>query len=157
MKICSNCGAQCQDTDNCCANCGAMFVAPVAQAVPVAPVAPAPAAPAANDHTADFTAEEISEGKLVAMIPYLFNILGIIVAVLLKGENKFIDFHIRAGIKICVIEAVLVLAMIVPVIGMFVSCVGVIIMLIVRIIGFFQVCGGKAKDPAIIGGFGFFK
>lgn len=148
MKFCTKCGTQCEDVANNCPSCGTAFTAPAA--VPVAYADP-------KDHTAEFDPKDISDNKVVAMLPYLLPVFGLIIAILLASTSKYVQFHVRTVLKFTVVEALLGLCAIVPFIGWLVSGVGVIICLVLRIIAFFQICAGKAKDPAIISGFGFLK
>lgn len=173
MKFCSKCGTQCEDFAAACPACGNAFSAAAAPApapapaqVPVqAPVAPAPmpvAAPVApaydpKDHTAEFDPKDISENKVVAMLPYLLGVSGLIIAILMANTSKYAAFHVRTALKFTVVETLLIFLMIVPFLGWFAYGVCTTISLVLRIIAFFQVCKGKAKDPAIIGSLGFLK
>ena len=150
MKFCTKCGTQCDDAANCCHSCGTRFAnaAPAAAAVPY--VDP-------SDHTAEFDKKDISDNKVVAMLCYLLSVFGLIIACLLSGESKYVQFHVRTCLKITVVEALLALCAIVPILGWLVFVVGTVICLVLRIIAFFQICGGKAKDPAIISSLGFLK
>ncbi len=150
MKFCTKCGTQCDDAANCCHQCGAPFAAAAAPVAPVPYVDP-------HDHTAEFDKQDISDNKVVAMLCYLMGIFGIIIACLLSTDSKYVKFHIRACLKITVVEALILFFNIIPFLGWFAWGVCSIILAVVRIIAFFQICGGKAKDPAIVGSFGFLK
>lgn len=113
-----------------------------------------------KDHTAEFDAKDISDNKVMAMIPYLMGTIGIIIALLASRESAYAYFHVRQALKITVvtilmsiITVILCWTVIVPI------AYGVcsIILLVVRLICFFQVCSGKAKEAAIVGSFGFLK
>lgn len=111
-----------------------------------------------KDHTAEFTPQDISEHKVFAMLPYLLGTIGIIIALLAAKDSDYIMFHVRQALKITVctvlvgiITAVLFWTVIVPI----AAAVCAIILLVVKIICFFQVCSGKAKEAAIISSFGF--
>ena len=162
MKFCTKCGTQCDDMANCCHKCGAPFAAAAPmgaqQAAPMgAPmVAPMPYVDP-HDHTAEFDPKDISENKVVAMLCYLLGTIGIIIACLLSTDSKYVKFHVKACLKITVVEAILLFANIIPFLGWLFWGVCTIICAVVRIIAFFQICSGKAKDPAIIGNFGFLK
>lgn len=145
MKFCSKCGTQCEDNANVCQNCGTAFVA-----APVAAVDP-------SDHTAEFDPKDISDNKVIAMLPYLMGVIGLIVAILLANTSKYVQFHVRTVLKFTVVEALLVFVNIIPILGQIAWAVCTIICVVLRIIAFFQICNGKAKDPAIIGGLGFLK
>lgn len=110
-----------------------------------------------SDHTAEFDKQDISDNKVIAMLPYLLGIIGLILATLMTNSSKYVTFHVRTALKFTVVETLLVLVNIVPFLGQLAFIVGTIICLVLRIIAFFQICGGKAKDPAIIGSLGFLK
>lgn len=151
MKFCVKCGAQLEDDAIFCKFCGASVngiptVQPIYQVVDP------------FDHTSEFDPRDISENKVVAMLPYLFGLLGLIVAILAENSSKYIAFHVRQALKLIVVSAIVSIltvifcwTIIVPV-GGFV-CLGIIFVL--KIIAFFQVCYDKAKEPAIIRSFGF--
>ena len=54
-------------------------------------------------------------------------------------------------------QVILIVALIIPILGWLAYGVCTIILLVLRIIAFFQICGGKAKEIAIIRSFGFMK
>lgn len=153
MKTCPNCHTNFEDGATFCASCGTPLGAtaqPVAQ-----PKIPDPA-----DHTAEFTPEDISENKIIAMLPYILSIPGIIIALLASQQSKYVGFHLRQALKFTVVTvlaslatAVLCWTFIVPIAyGVFST-----ILLVLRIIAFVQVCKGEAKEPAIIKDFKFLK
>ncbi len=182
MSICSKCGNQCPDQAVFCNVCGTPFEQPAAQPVqPAQPVYQAPqaeqpvyqappqyqyqAAPAApavdpHDHTAEFDAKDISENKVMAMAAYLLGWIGIIVALLAASESKYAGFHVRQALKfsiantlIGICSAVLCWTFIVPIAGGGLMAA----LYVIKIICFFNVCSGKAKDAAIIRSLPFFK
>ena len=143
MKYCSKCGAQCDDNATACPNCEAVFTAP--------------AAADNSDHTAEFDPKDISDNKVIAMLPYLLPVFGLIIAILLASTSKYVQFHVRTVLKFTVVEALLTFVNIIPLLGQIAYVVCTIICAVLRIIAFFQICGGKAKDPAIISNLGFLK
>ncbi len=145
MKFCTKCGTQCEDNANVCQSCGTAF----------APVAAAAVDP--KDHTAEFDAKDISDNKVIAMLPYVLPVFGLIIAILMASTSKYVQFHVRTVLKFTVIEALLAFVNIIPLLGQIAYVVGVVICVVLRIIAFFQICNGKAKDPAIISSLGFLK
>ena len=143
MKICPRCNAQLPDEAEFCTNCGAQF-APNPQVAPVyGTVDP-------YDHTAEFDPKDISENKVLAMLVYLMGILGVIVAALMSNQSKYVAFHVRNSMKFMVCMILLAVCCIIPILGWIVCGVGAIIIFVLEIIAFIQVCKGQAKDPAII-------
>lgn len=113
-----------------------------------------------KDHTAEYDMKDISDNKVMAMLPYLMGTIGIIIALLASRESAYTYFHVRQAVKITVVTILLSLitvllcwTIIVPIAG----GVCAIILFVVRIICFFQVCSGKAKEAAIVSSFGFLK
>lgn len=149
MKFCPNCGSQLEENATNCTNCGAVFAVP------------APAfMPDLTDHTEEFDGADVSENKVIAMLPYLMGIIGVIIALLAKTESPYAAFHVRQFLKLAVCEtligivsAVLAITIIVPIAG----AICMLILLVIRIICFFQVCRGQAKEPAIVNKLGFLK
>lgn len=113
-----------------------------------------------KDHTGEFDAKDISDNKVMAMMPYLMGTVGIIIALLASRDSAYTAFHVRQALKITVVSALvgiitalLFWTVIVPIAG----GICLVILFVVRIICFFQICSGKAKEPAIISSFGFLK
>lgn len=181
--ICPKCGSEMNDGSAFCTKCGAALNAqnngtaqenPNPQAGPQMNGNPQ-AGPQMNgmpygmpqqpymdpkDHTAEFNPKDISDNKVMAMLPYLMGTIGIIIALLACRESAYTYFHVRQALKITVctilvtiITAVLFFTVIVPIAG----GICAVILFVVKIICFFQVCSGKAKEAPIISSFGFLK
>lgn len=176
MKVCPKCSNQCSDSAIFCNVCGASLAAQpeqqqqqqqqqqyqqqyqqqqyqqqqYQQQYQVPP----------TDHTAEFDGADISQNKVIAMAPYMLSFIGIIIALLAANSSKYAAFHVRQALKIEIISMLLIICMavlfwtiLVPIAG----AVCMIILLVIRIICFFSVCSGKAKEPPIISGLGFLK
>lgn len=149
--VCSKCGTELADGVVFCPNCGTPSNgAPQPQAYYADPA----------DHTAEFSAKDISDNKVFAMLPYIMSVVGVIIALLASNESPYSRFHVRQALKIDVattlvgvITALLFWTCIVP----FAGAIAAIVLLVIRIICFVQVCQGKAKEPAIIKSLGIFK
>ena len=160
MKICPNCQHAVEDNAAFCANCGTAFAAGAGQQTPpqapyTPPYAQAYAQPMYDpyDRTAEFDAQDISDSKPACMLVYLLGAIGIIVALLMGKDSAYTMFHIRQAIKFTVVEllttlitAVLAFTVIVPI----AAAIFIVILEILKIVCFFQVCSGKAKEAAII-------
>ena len=131
MKNCPVCNAQLNDEAAFCTQCGTPLrdgQGPEAQAAPQSEGNPAPrAAPQAAyqppqqnpaqaapyvdpyDHTKEFSAQDISDNKVFAMLMYLTGWIGIIIALLASKESRYVAFHLRQALKIEVVGTLLVL------------------------------------------------
>ena len=126
MKTCPNCHAQLDDNAIFCTACGTQFgaVPPHQNTVPPQQnaVPPQPAfAPAYDpyDHTAEFDPKDISDNKVFAMLCYLMDFIGIIVALLATHSSKYTMFHVRQALKITVVSILSVFVLIIPFLGWF--------------------------------------
>ena len=175
MAFCEKCGAQIPENGTFCAACGAPVAAqaqptrtpeqPAAQPQapeqqPQPPVYPQQPVYDPADHTAEFDPEDVSQNKVIAMAAYILGTVGIIIALLAAPQSKYAAFHSRQALKLdivstllLIVSAVLAFTFIVPIAG----AICIAILFVVRIICFFQVCSGKAKDAAIIGKLPFLK
>jgi uncharacterized membrane protein len=160
MKECPNCHAQLPDDAQFCGACGAnqnqyqdqnQYQNPYGYAPP----ASVQAVPFVDpyDHTAEFDPKDISDNKVISMLVYLMGVAGVIIALLAAGNSPYAAFHVRQSLKFSVVE---ILGGIITVLLCWTVLVPIaygillIVLLVVKIICFFQICSGKAKEPAII-------
>ncbi len=147
MKICQKCHLSFDDSANVCPQCGEQLIYIPNQA-PIQDT---------TDHTHEFTAEDISQNKVLAMIPYLMGWIGIIIALLAVNNSAYVAFHVKQALKLQVCSILSAVLCIVPLLGAIAFGVCAIIIFVLTIMGFFNVCGGKAKELPIISGFKFLK
>ena len=177
MKICPVCQAQLADEVSVCPRCGtACGAAPQVQPQPqpqaqqsqpgfqppYQPVYQAPAAPYVDvyDHTAEFSEEDIRSNKVYAMLPYLMSLLGVLVALIGAKDSAYVQFHVKQALRIHVLSillAVVIALLFWTIIVAVAGAVCLVILEVLAIIGFFQVCGNKAKELSIIRGMTFLK
>lgn len=176
MAVCSNCGEQVAEGAKFCPKCGTVVQEAPKQEAPQqqAPQQQAPQQQAPNyggyaaapnmmdpyDHTREFTPKDISDNKVVAMLVYLLGIGGIIIALLGSQTSPYVGFHVRQSLKFVVVEALLGIitallcwTVIIPI----ASGICYIVLFVCKIICFFSICGGNAKEPPIIRSFGFLR
>lgn len=140
MAFCSNCGKELPEGATVCPGCGASIKGAAVD-------------PSIWDHTEEFDAKDISDNKVYALSAYLFSLVGIFLCHLLAKESEYAQFHAREALKIDVVTIVVYLlscvfcwTCIIPVAGI----IFVVILLVVRVICFVQVCKGQAKEPWLI-------
>ncbi len=140
MAFCSNCGKEVPDGATVCPACGTAIGSAVATIE-------------SWDHTAEFDAKDISDNKVYALSAYLFSILGVILCHCLAKESPYAQFHAREALKIDVVTIAVYLiscvfcwTCIVPIAG----AILILILLVVNVIAFVQVCKGQAKEPWLI-------
>lgn len=174
MKQCNKCSKVLEDSAAYCSNCGtqvsqaeqAPFYQQAQQQYTSGTAYTDP-----FDHTAEFTSEDISTNKVISMLVYLLGWVGIIIALLASGTSKYAGFHVRQALKFTVVETLIPIALgicaiinIVPFLGWFIYIIAAfaaavlyVVFFVLKIICFFQICNGQAKEPAIIRNLGFLK
>ena len=123
-----------------------------------------------TDHSAEFSAKDISENKVSAIAAYLLGPIGIIIALLLARDSAYTAFHVRQSLKITICSvllelfaAVFALFGMIPLVGIIFRIILVLTsvawfgVLILRLIAIAQVSSGEAREPVIIGNFTFLK
>ena len=160
MKFCTECGAQLDDNTIFCTQCGTNLnvgtTAAPAEEVVQAEEKPAPK----YDHTDEMDADDIHENKVIALSVYALGIIGIIIAALAGKKSKFVQYHLRQGLRFLIVEIILVVIMAATfwtIVGFIGAIVGLCILAVLIVISFIQTCMGKAIEPAIIRNFGFLK
>ena len=160
MKICPVCHNTIPDEAEFCGTCGSNVAAqPGAYTVPPQSAYVPNFAPS-YDHTAEFDAKDISDNKVIAMLVYLMGPIGVIIALLVGNTSPYAAFHVRQALKITVVNtlvtivsALLCWTVIVPI----AAGLLMLALVVIKFICFFQICGGKAIEPAIIRNLDFLK
>ncbi len=145
MKTCPKCGMMVDDSVVFCSNCGFSFAGQ------------RPAYMDPSDHTNEYDPRDISENKVLAMIPYLMGWIGIIVALLAINNSPYVAFHVKQALKLTVCSTLSIFLCIIPILGWIACGVCAIIIFVLNIVAFFSVCAGKAKEPAIVKDIAFLK
>ena len=181
MKNCPRCNANLDDNAMFCTTCGLQFANPQEQPAQNTYTQPNPAAayPVAAtvnpyDHTAEnsavwsygftaeFSAEDVAENKLYAMLLYLTSVIGVIIALLVQKnkDSAYLSFHIKQTLKIVIVQTLLSLATVV----LYWTCIAgiaggvcLIITLVVQFICFFKTSANKSIEAPIIRSLGFLK
>lgn len=161
-KLCSRCGTVAEDDVVFCANCGSRFSEDNANAQPNynSYTANYQQAVPSYDHTAEFDPKDISENKVITILLYLMGFIGVIIALLMGNSSPYVAFHLRQVLKFMVAETLLSICILLLFWTFIVPIAGIILYIafgIIKIICFFQICNGKAVEPAIIRSLGFLK
>ena len=162
---CTNCGTELPDGSAFCTNCGASLAGGAPQSAGQTANTGVPqmqnyATPDSTDHTAEFSAKDISDNKVMAMVPYLLGTLGIILALLASKESPYTSFHVRQALKITVVNtliAIISLVLFWTIIIPILAGICIAVLFVIKVICFFSVCSGKAKEPPIISSLKFLK
>ena len=149
MKQCPHCGSLLEDEATVCTNCGTPLSGETRQYYTQDFYSDI----SVYDHTPEFSADDVSDNKVVCMAAYLMGALGIIIASIVGKGSKYAEFHIKQALKITVVDVILTIfgvifvwTFIIPM----VAIVCLIITFVLRLIAFFQVCRGRAVEPSII-------
>lgn len=177
MKTCPGCGAQTNDEAAFCTKCGAKFQEQEAEYTYAGNASNVnnnytannqnfqggyAAAPQIDpyDHTSEFSAKDISDNKVFAMLVYLMGTVGIIIALLGSQSSPYAGFHVRQALKIVVLDILIgicTLLLFWTIIVPIAAAIAFVVLFVVKIICFFSICNGNAKEPPIVRSFGFLR
>lgn len=167
------CGAQMPEGSKFCTRCGCQFStdAPQQDAPqqnpyqqgsyqqnPYQQAYPQYGAPIKNtDHTAEFTAEQVSENKVYAALCYI-NFIFAFVMLIAKKDDSYLNFHIKQALKIYLCSALTILLGLLTsflVITVLAMTVIIFILQVVNLICLFKTLAGKSEEAPIISGLKF--
>lgn len=149
MKQCPHCGSLLVDDAIVCTNCGLALSGEQQEYY----TQDFYSSVSSYDHTQEFSEADISDSKVACMAAYLMGALGLILASLIGQGSKYAAFHVKQALKISIVEVILFLFGVVFVWTFIVPMVVLVcelILFVLRLIAFFQVCRGKAFEPSII-------
>jgi uncharacterized membrane protein len=96
------------------------------------------------------------ESKLFAFLAYLLGILGFVIVLLVKKNDKFAMYHAKQSLVLNIFAIIVyICGMFIPIIGWFIILpLGYILVAILWIIGVINALTGKEKPLPIIGKYG---
>lgn len=98
--------------------------------------------------------KEIEEGKVFAFLGVFLTIIGFIIVLLAKKNNKYAMYYAKQGLVLFIAWVIVAILGMIPLIGWFIILpIGYLIMLILWIIGIIYSLSGKEKPIPLIGKF----
>ena len=144
MRNCPNCNFENPEESAFCSRCGAPMNGQPAYQPQYQPI------PSPWDHTKDYDEQDIHENKLYAMSCYLLSVVGILISLFAAPDSAYVKFHIHQAMKLTILEmlvgllsAILCFTVIVPIAGAVLE----LILVIVQLVAFADVCRNKAVEP----------
>ena len=113
-----------------------------------------------EDHTADFTPEDVSEHKIYALLVYIGGIIGIIPALLIGKDSPYLKFHVQQKMKLMVTSLLVTMVCSVTsflIIPALLAGVAAIVVFVVNLICFFRTASGKSIEAPIVKDIKLFK
>lgn len=100
-------------------------------------------------------AKSADDGKMWAFLAYLLSIIGFVLVLLLKKDNRFAMYHAKQSLVLFILAVVVsIVGSIVPVIGWFLILpLGNLLVLVLWIVGIINSLSGKEKPLPLIGKF----
>lgn len=156
MKNCPNCHAEMEDHDQYCPVCGSAanaYVPPNTTYQEPVEITVPEIIPDPYDHTEEFSREDIRNHRLLCMLMYLLDFVGIIIALLAAKESEYTAFHMKHAMRFTILEALVAIAVallswtvIVPVLG----AIAMVVLVVIKLTSFVHVCKDQARDPVLI-------
>ena len=148
MSYCSRCGSKVENGAQFCAQCGAPVEGGAANTTSDFDLNQL--GKDSVDNTALFSAQDISENKVICILCY-FGLL-LLIPLLVKKDSAFARFHSNQGLVLFLFDIIVSILAVVPVVGWIISVVGSIAGLVFWIMGLVNVLNGRAKTLPLIGG-----
>ncbi len=169
MKYCSSCGNPIEEKDKFCSVCGASavtaekskseennsknqksdFASKVEEAISNAMNTP--------ETTADYTAEDIENNRVMAILAYI----GILVLIPLFAskakESPFVKYHTNQGLLLFIFHFIASALGAIPYLGGLLAAAANVLWIIMLVFGIINVLNGKAKELPVIGKFRILK
>ncbi|HUV05064.1 MAG TPA: DUF4870 domain-containing protein [Armatimonadota bacterium] len=101
-------------------------------------------------------ASGVDESRLFAFLAYLLSIIGVLIVILTKKEDRYAVYHAKQSLVLfigCVIAGI-VMALPIPVIAQLVSSLLYLLLFVLWVIGIINSLTGQQKPLPIIGQFG---
>ena len=112
------------------------------------PSAPEPEAPAGGEN---IDAQDIKDGKVLAILSYIIGILCIVP--LIQRNNAYSLYHAKQVLLLIILSIGLGVVNVIPCAGQIVSGFGYIALLVLWVMGLVNVCSDKAKPIPLVGKF----
>jgi uncharacterized membrane protein len=102
--------------------------------------------------------KDIDEGKAFAFLGVFLGLIGFVIVLLAKKENKYAMYYAKQGLVITIAWVAVWVAswvlMWIPVIGWFILFAAWVFLLVLWVIGWINALSGKEKPIPLIGQFG---
>ena len=95
--------------------------------------------------------QPMDEGKLYAILAYVLSIIGFILVLAMKKDNKFAMFHAKQSLVLFFGWIIAGVMYMVPFIGVFVGSLLYIALLVLWIMGIINAASGAEKNLPVIG------
>jgi len=99
------------------------------------------------------SSKDVEEGKIFAFLGVFLTIIGFIIVLLTKKDNKYAMFYAKQGLVLTIAWVILVIIAIIPILGWIIYAIGSIVMLILWVIGWIYALSGEEKHIPLIGKF----
>lgn len=99
------------------------------------------------------SSKEVEEGKVWAFLGVFLGIIGFVIVLLAKKDNKYAMFYAKQGLVLTIAYVIAMVVMIIPILGWIVGMIAYVVLLVLWIIGWVYALSGEEKRIPIIGQF----
>ncbi|MBU2562101.1 MAG: DUF4870 domain-containing protein [Nanoarchaeota archaeon] len=96
-------------------------------------------------------AKKEDDSKLFAFLAVFLSIIGFIIALLVKKENKYVMYYAKQSLVLFIGWVIVSIIGIVPILGWVLAPIGWIILIILWIIALVNSLSGKLKETPLVG------
>ncbi|HII72099.1 TPA: DUF4870 domain-containing protein [Candidatus Woesearchaeota archaeon] len=99
------------------------------------------------------SSKEVEEGKIFAFLGVFLGIIGFVIVLLTKKDNKYAMFYAKQGLVLTIAYVIVWVVMIIPFIGWVIGMLASLLLLVLWILGWVYALSGKEKHIPLIGQF----
>jgi uncharacterized membrane protein len=99
------------------------------------------------------SSKEVEDGKIFAFLGVFLGIIGFIVVMLAKKDNRYAMYYAKQGLVLTIAWMIFWVIMLIPVLGWIIGILGYILMLVLWVIGWIYALSGEQKHIPLIGQF----
>lgn len=96
---------------------------------------------------------DVEEGKAFAFLGVFLGLLGFLIVLLAKKENKYAMYYAKQGLVLTIAYVAVWIIMLIPVLGWIIGILASILLFVLWIIGWVNALSGVEKPIPIIGQF----
>ncbi len=97
------------------------------------------------------SSKEVDDGKAFAFLGVFLGIIGFVIVLLAKKENKYAMYYAKQGLVLTIAYVAVWVVMLIPVLGWIVGILASLLLFVLWIIGWINALSGKEKPIPLIG------
>ena len=121
------------------------------QQMPPPPQQMAPPPQMVPPSTTMMTEAEINDGKIFAFLAYFLGLIGFIIVLVAKKDNRFAMYHAKQALVLIICNFIVGFVLVIPILGWIVGGLAGVALFVFWIMGIVNALSGKAEELPVVG------